>query len=169
MSVPALRSLLEEVGRDPTAPRLRSGAGADMARNFGRAKAKAILTNVVASLEANPARVFHYVEQVYFRRWWLANPGKHESVRQLVKQKRLMFMTGGLCMNDEATTHHGAIIDQMSWGMRFINTTFGPEALPTVGWQIDSFGHSAGYSRLTVDMGFSTFIGQKVSALQRLT
>ena len=78
-------------------------------------KSKAIITNVVASLEANGSRVFHYVEQVYFRRWWLANPTKHDLVRQLVAKKRLVFMTGGLCMNDEATTHHGAIIDQMSW------------------------------------------------------
>ena len=63
-------------------------------------------------------------------------------------------------MNDEATTHHGAIIDQMSWGMQFLNATFGPDALPTVGWQIDAFGHSAGYSRLTVDMGLTSFIGR---------
>ena len=39
-----------------------------------------------------------------------------------------VFLTGGLCMNDEATTHHGAIIDQMSWGLRFLNGTVGRDS-----------------------------------------
>ena len=76
-------------------------------------------------------------------------------------------MTGGLCMNDEAGTHYGAIVDQMTWGHRFINATFGPQAfdaasrpdlrltvtlnpqaLPNISWQIDPYGHSGGYSTL---------------------
>jgi hypothetical protein len=65
-------------------------------------------------------------------------------------------------MNDEAIAHHGAVIDQMTWGHRFINETFGPEALPTVGWQIDAFGHSAGYTSLTAAMGMKAAIGQKI-------
>lgn len=109
-----------------------------------------IITNVVASLRQNSTRVFQYVEMVYFRRWWLEqNATTQSAVRELVAERRLVFLTGGLCMNDEATTHHGAIIGQMTWGHRFLNSTFGPAALPTVGWQIDAFGHSAGYTALT--------------------
>ena len=106
---------------------------------------KGILTNVVAALEADSSRVFHWVEMVYFRRWWRAQqPGKQASVRHLVARRQLVFLTGGLCMNDEAVSHHGAVVDQMTWGHRFINATFGPEALPTVGWQIDAFGQCCG-------------------------
>merc|ERR1719199_912470 len=65
-------------------------------------------------------------------------------------------------MNDEATTHFGAIIDQMTWGHRFLNATFGPEALPTVGWQIDPYGHSLSYTALTAAMGFDAMVGQKI-------
>ena len=132
-------------------------------------RSKAIITNVVTSLEQNSSRIFHYVEQVYFRRWWLAqNDTKQASVRNLVAEKRLMFMTGGLCMNDEATTHQSAIIDQMSWGQRFLNETFGVEALPTVNWQIDAFGHSAGYAKLAQKMGLTSFIGQKIDFQEQL-
>ena len=45
-------------------------------------------------------------------------------------------------MNDEAATHYNAIIDQMSYGMTFLNDTFGACARPRVAWQIDPFGHS---------------------------
>ena len=117
----------------------------------------------MTSLEANATRRFHWVEMIYFREWWgEQTPAKQASVRALVAAKRLVFLTGGLCMNDEAIAHHGAIIDQMTWGHRFINETFGPDALPNVGWQIDAFGHSAGYTSLTAGMGFKAMIGQKI-------
>ena len=43
-------------------------------------------------------------------------------------------------MNDEASTHYNAIIDQMSIGLRFVEQNFGAEA---IGWHVDPFGHSA--------------------------
>ena len=108
-------------------------------------------------LEADPRRVFQWVEMVYFREWWgEQTPAKQTSVRALVKSRQLVFLTGGLCMNDEAIAHQGAVIDQMTWGHRFINQTFGPHALPDVGWQIDAFGHSAGYTALTAAMGMNS-------------
>ncbi len=46
-------------------------------------------------------------------------------------------------MHDEATTHFVDMIDQTALGHRKILELFGEEAIPTVGWQIDPFGHSA--------------------------
>ena len=64
-------------------------------------------------------------------------------VRELVKNGQLEFINAGWCMNDEATTHYNAIIDQMSVGLRFVERNFGPDARPRIGWHIDPFGHSA--------------------------
>ena len=45
-------------------------------------------------------------------------------------------------MNDEAATHYNPVIDQMTYGLRFLRDTFGKCGIPTVAWQIDPFGHS---------------------------
>ena len=62
-------------------------------------------------------------------------------VHDLVANGQLEFINGGWCMNDEASTHYNAIIDQMSIGLRFLSNTFGVR--PLVGWHIDPFGHSS--------------------------
>ena len=48
---------------------------------------------------------------VYFREWWgEQTAAKQASVRALVAAKRLVFLTGGLCMNDEAIAHQAAVV-----------------------------------------------------------
>lgn len=57
-------------------------------------------------------------------------------IRQLVAKGQLEFNLGGLCMNDEATTHYYSSIAQMTHGAQFIHSLFGPAARPRVGWHI---------------------------------
>ena len=38
----------------------------------------------------------------------------------LVKEGRLEFVLGGWVMQDEATTHYVAMVDQMTLGLKFI-------------------------------------------------
>ena len=45
-------------------------------------------------------------------------------------------------MNDEASTHYNAIIDQHSLGFEFLRQNFGECGRPRVAWQVDPFGHS---------------------------
>lgn len=64
-------------------------------------------------------------------------------VKRLVANKQLEFVNAGWCMNDEASTHYNAIIDQMTLGLQFVEDNFGQDARPRVAWHIDPFGHSA--------------------------
>ena len=44
-------------------------------------------------------------------------------------------------MHDEAAAHYVDMVDQTTLGHRFLKQEFGVS--PTVGWQLDPFGHSA--------------------------
>ncbi|XP_025771568.1 lysosomal alpha-mannosidase [Puma concolor] len=102
-----------------------------------------ILDSVISSLLVEPTRRFIYVEIAFFSRWWHQQTNAtQEVVRDLVRQGRLEFANGGWVMNDEAATHYGAIIDQMTLGLRFLEDTFGKDGRPRVAWHIDPFGHS---------------------------
>ena len=56
-------------------------------------------------------------------------------------------------MNDEADTYYEDIIDQMTVGHTFLKKTF--NVIPTIGWQIDPFGHSSTQASLFNQMGFN--------------
>ncbi|CAE1282832.1 MAN2B1 [Acanthosepion pharaonis] len=114
-----------------------------------------ILDSVIQELLKDPSRRFIYVEMAFFWRWWheQSNNMKHV-VQNLVNEGRLEFILGGWCMNDEATTHYSAIIDQHTLGFDVLSSIFGDCARPRVAWQIDPFGHSKEMASLFAQMGF---------------
>ncbi|XP_006768284.1 PREDICTED: lysosomal alpha-mannosidase, partial [Myotis davidii] len=117
-----------------------------------------ILDSVISSLLADPTRRFVYVEMAFFSRWWHQQTNATQDVvRDLVRQGRLEFANGGWVMNDEAATHYGAIIDQMTLGLRFLEDTFGNDGRPRVAWHVDPFGHSREQASLFAQMGFDGF------------
>ncbi|KAL2764393.1 lysosomal alpha-mannosidase isoform 2 precursor [Daubentonia madagascariensis] len=127
-------------------------------RNFQHASVQYILDSVISALLADPTRRFIYVEIAFFSRWWHQQTNAtQEVVRDLVRQGRLEFANGGWVMNDEATTHYGAIVDQMTLGLRFLEDTFGSDGRPRVAWHIDPFGHSREQASLFSQMGFDGF------------
>ena len=58
-------------------------------------------------------------------------------------------------MNDEASTHYNAIIDQHTIGFKFLKDVFGDCARPKIGWQIDPFGHSREQASLFAQVSLS--------------
>uniref|UniRef100_A0A8D0G8J9 Lysosomal alpha-mannosidase n=1 Tax=Sphenodon punctatus TaxID=8508 RepID=A0A8D0G8J9_SPHPU len=117
-----------------------------------------ILDSVIPQLLADPAKRFIYVEVAFFARWWgLQGEAVRRAVRQLVSEGRLEFVNGGWSMNDEATVHYSAVIDQMSLGLRFLRRTFGECGRPLTAWHIDPFGHSREQASLFAQMGFDGF------------
>uniref|UniRef100_A0A0G4IBA5 Alpha-mannosidase n=1 Tax=Chromera velia CCMP2878 TaxID=1169474 RepID=A0A0G4IBA5_9ALVE len=121
---------------------------------------ESIITTVVQNLEPQWAdgahRKFTYVEMAFFWRWWRGQTTEvREMVKKFVEEGRLQFSNGGWCMHDEAATHYIDMIDQWELGHRFLSDTF--KVLPTTGWQIDPFGHSASNAYLQALMGFDGY------------
>ena len=72
-----------------------------------------ILDTVIPQLVLDPKKRFIFVETAYFWRWW----GEQEenmknTVKKLVQNGQLEFILGGWCMNDEATVHYSAMIQE---------------------------------------------------------
>ncbi|KAK7507628.1 hypothetical protein BaRGS_00001563 [Batillaria attramentaria] len=92
------------------------------------------------------------VDQYYYR----GNDFMRHTVKKLVNTGQLEFILGGWCMNDEASTHYNAIIDQTHAGFEFLRENFGDCGRPRVGWQIDPFGHSREMASLFARFGFDS-------------
>ncbi|CAF4737494.1 unnamed protein product [Rotaria sp. Silwood1] len=127
-----------------------------------RAGVKYKLDSVMHALDENPDRRFIYVEIGFFRRWWNhQTKDMQNKVKKFVNEGRLEFISGGWCMNDEASTHYSSIIDQHSLGAEFLHEQFGECGRPKIGWQIDPFGHSREQASIFALMGFDgLFLGR---------
>ena len=122
-----------------------------------------LITATMAALKRVPERKFIYVEQAFFQRWWRQqNDAMKADVRSFVTNGQLEFINGGWCMHDEATTHFVDMIDQTTLGHQYILQQFGESANPTIGWQVDPFGHSATQAALlSAELGFDAlFFGR---------
>ncbi|CAF4876634.1 unnamed protein product [Rotaria sp. Silwood1] len=114
-----------------------------------------IIDSMIQALLDNPDRRYIYVEMAFFWRWWnQQSDDMRNTVRQLVNEGRLEFISGGWSMHDEGATHYNSIIDQHSLGAEFLRDQFGDCARPKIGWQIDPFGHSREVASLFAQMGF---------------
>jgi len=120
-----------------------------------------ILTNVVKELEADPKKKFTYVEMKYFIKWYLEQDGDTQAiVKGLLKQGRLEIVNGGWSVHDEATALYEDMINNMYWGHSWLLGLF--EYIPSVGWQIDPFGHSSTNARLFAEMGFDALFFARI-------
>ncbi|KAH8283700.1 hypothetical protein KR018_012603 [Drosophila ironensis] len=123
--------------------------------NIQHAGVQYIIDTVVSELVKNPDRRFIQVETSFFAKWWAeqSETGK-EIVKKLVNEGRLQFTNGAWSMNDEAAVNYQSVIDQFALGLKFLDDTFGVCGRPTVGWQIDPFGHSREQASLYAQMGY---------------
>lgn len=114
-----------------------------------------VLDSVIEELLKDPTKRFIYVEIAFFARWWREqHDSRRHVIKGLVNSGQLEFILGGWCMNDEASTHYNAIIDQHSLGFEFLRQNFGDCGRPRVAWQVDPFGHSREQASLFAQMGF---------------
>uniref|UniRef100_A0A7S1KQR5 Alpha-mannosidase n=1 Tax=Percolomonas cosmopolitus TaxID=63605 RepID=A0A7S1KQR5_9EUKA len=113
-------------------------------------KVSQILTSTLEQLLIDESRRFQWNEIIYFKMWYESLDDEHQSqFRRILSKGQWEFVGAGITQNDEATTTHWQIIEQMTQGHLYLKETF-KELLPPIRatWQIDPFGHSKIFARL---------------------
>ena len=62
------------------------------------------------------------------------------------------IVNGGWAANDEANANYEDIINNMMLGQEWLDEELAVR--PTIGWDLDTFGHSDTNTRLYAEMGF---------------
>ena len=116
-----------------------------------------IFNTVLNELSMKHDRTF-VINEIYYFKIWYSNLNEDEKMKckELIKQKRIEFVSGSYTINDEATPLYYNIADQIRIGHQFLLEEFG--ILPKTGWYIDSFGHSAGNAHVLAQLNFDYLV-----------
>ena len=98
------------------------------------------------------------INEIYFFKIWYSNLNEEDKMKfqQLIKEKRIEFVSGSYIINDEATPLYYNIIDQIRIGHQYLLQEFG--IIPQTAWYIDSFGHSAGNAQVLAQLDFENLV-----------
>ncbi len=86
-------------------------------------------------------------------------------VKALIANNQLEFVNGGWVANDEATPYYEDIMENFKIGNRWLYQEFG--IIPTIGWQVDSFGTSATHAILLAQTGYEAIFFSRLDYLDR--
>ncbi|KAH8341301.1 hypothetical protein KR059_002196, partial [Drosophila kikkawai] len=124
--------------------------------NIQHAGVQYILDTVIEELLKDSSRRFIQVETFFFAKWYSEQTEiVQRCVKKLVAEGRLEFAGGAWSMNDEAAVHYQSVIDQFNLGLKYLKDIFGDCGRPTIGWQIDPFGHSREMASIFAQMGYN--------------
>jgi alpha-mannosidase len=89
----------------------------------------------------------------FFKPWYDALEQENkDKVKAVIKNGQLEIVGGGWSGNDEANPNFEDIINNFMIGHEFLKKEFG--VVPTIGWNIDDFGHSDTNTRIFGQMGY---------------
>lgn len=130
----------------------------DTPEDYYNREVRGIYNAVLSELAKDANRKF-VVSEIYFVSKWWSEIGEESraTFRSLLESGQISFVNGGWVSNDEACPLFSDMIDQMALGAETISGLFGLDALPTVGWQLDSFGHSRFQADLFALSGYSAY------------
>ena len=93
----------------------------------------------------------------FFKKYYLEqNETQREVIRRLHKEGQLEIVHGGMVSNDEACPNYTDILRNFEAGHDWLLEEFG--VVPTIGMQLDPFGHSSANAQIFAEMGLETML-----------
>lgn len=129
------------------------------------------------------------MESAFLYKWWNEQTDeKKKQMQELINNGQLEIVGGAWSMNDEAAVHYHSVIEQFTYGLRYLlmpkidfffntnkklfrklNETFGPCARPRIGWQIDPFGHSSEMASIFANLGYDGMFFSRIDWRDKTT
>ena len=82
-------------------------------------------------------------------------------IQTLVKNGQIDIVHGGMVSSDEACPNYNDMIRNFEMGHNWLWEEFG--VTPTIGWQLDPFGHSAANAHIFAELGFDAFVFTRIN------
>ena len=120
-----------------------------------------ILNSSVSHLDKNPSVKFTYCNIGFLYNWLRRFPERLEQVRRVIKSGQLYIVNGGTAVHDNACSHIDDIISNYEFGRWYSKTILQTD--PNIGWLIDPFGHSKTTTRMYQEMGYRSYITNRIS------
>jgi len=112
---------------------------------------------VYSELKNNQERTFIYAEISFFEKWYNEqNQEVRNNFKRFISEGRVEFVNGGFVMADEATSSYQDLLDQMKYGVEFLQREFNYQI--KTGYSIDPFGHSSTNAYIHAKLGFENLI-----------
>eukprot|EP01016_Furgasonia_blochmanni_P010797 TRINITY_DN14651_c0_g2_i2.p1 TRINITY_DN14651_c0_g2~~TRINITY_DN14651_c0_g2_i2.p1 ORF type:complete len:327 (+),score=66.65 TRINITY_DN14651_c0_g2_i2:155-1135(+) len=129
---------------------------------------RCIINTVIEELQKDPRRKFSYCEMGYFSIWWREQTAENRSIAlELIRRGQLELVGAGFVSNDEATSHYEDVIFQYTHGHRFIKDEMGIPYKPSIGWQLDTFGHTLGNTYLSWNLGLTSMFLSRIDQFEK--
>ena len=123
---------------------------------------KHIFESVFDKLEANPKYIYTLGDIAFFRHYYLSqNMNGKKKIYRLVNNGQIDIVHGGMVSSDEACPNYNDMIRNFEMGHSWLWEEFG--VTPTIGWQLDPFGHSAANAHIFAELGFDAFVFTRIN------
>ncbi|KAL4477151.1 hypothetical protein ABPG72_008885 [Tetrahymena utriculariae] len=120
----------------------------------GQGAVRDILYSVFDEVQKNPLRKFNQADIGFLDMWWQSiSEQQMDTYRSLVQSGQIEILNGGWVMHDEATAYFEDMIENMTVGHLWVKDQF--NIVPTIGWQLDPFGHQNSNAALYSQMGLN--------------
>lgn len=124
-----------------------------------------ILNSSIDTMLQNPDKKFTYCNVGFLANYLREHPDRLPALQRLVGQGGLHIVNGGIAVHDNACSHYEDIITNYEHGRNLIKSWFGIDV--KTGWLIDPFGHSQTTTRLFKEMGYSRYVLNRISTIQK--